>query len=392
MLTREAIRELAQFPFHDGEEWALSFYFQPHTPESKSHREEAILAKELVKNALKELPGAAQASNGRKAALHRVLDLAGSLQSGRMRAKAVFAAGGEFWREYDVPAQLPATQLFLDHRFHLKPLAMLLGAQPRLGVVLVDRQRARLFDLRLDMLTENVDLFERLPRRRSDGYAGYDAGHTERHFEERVLRHMKNVAERLKEQAEQGLWEKLVVGCHETHWLEFESHLHPYVKQRLLGHFSCDVGTVGNEEVRSQAARIFHQSLDQRRHELVRTAIDQAKSQSRGVTGLRQVLRALETGEAQTLIMDENFSTRAVQCTACGRLDSHLVPYCALCGGPTRELEDASEAIIAAAVDRDIELLFVKDSDELNQVGNIAALLRFRVREGPSSAAGAGAA
>jgi peptide subunit release factor 1 (eRF1) len=387
MVTREALRELVRSQFPSRPEWAISFYFQPRTPESKSHRQEAILAKELLRNALKELPHAGHVSNGRKAALNRLLDLTASLQGGRMRAKAVFTAGETFWREYDLPAQLPGSQLFVGRRFHLKPLAMLLGAQPQLGVVLVDRQRARLFDLRLDELTERQEVFQRLPRRRSDGYAGYDAGHAERHLEERVLHHWKTVAERLKEQAEQGLWEKLIVGCHENHRSEFESHLHSSVKQRVLGHFPCDAAATTKPQIRAQATRIFLESLERRRQELVKAAIDQAKSHGRGVTGLRQVLRAIETGEAQTLLIGENYCSRAVECTGCGRLDAHVVPYCALCGKGTRDAEDVGEAIIALAVHRDIELLYVKDNPELDRVGNIAALLRFRAREGKAGAA-----
>ena len=54
IMTREDIHELAQFQTKQGEACALSFYFQPRTPQNKSHREEAILAKDLVRNALRE--------------------------------------------------------------------------------------------------------------------------------------------------------------------------------------------------------------------------------------------------------------------------------------------------------------------------------------------------
>ena len=73
------------------------------------------------------------------------------------------ALGKDFWREYDLPAQLSGTQLLIDRHFHLKPLAHLLGAFPSLGVVLVDRHRARLFDLRLGELTEREGFFIRSP-------------------------------------------------------------------------------------------------------------------------------------------------------------------------------------------------------------------------------------
>jgi hypothetical protein len=48
MITREEIRELAQFQAA-GDATALSFYFQPQRPQNKSHREEAILAKDLAR-------------------------------------------------------------------------------------------------------------------------------------------------------------------------------------------------------------------------------------------------------------------------------------------------------------------------------------------------------
>src|SRR5271166_837365 len=158
MMTREDIRELAQFQTNGDKALALSFYFVPRTPQNKSHREETILAKELVRKALRE--ERVGKDSFARADLDRILALAESLHGNQARAKAVFACGARnFWREFDLPPQLPATQLFVNRQFHLKPLAQLLGAQPRLAVALVDRQKARFFDLRLDELTESEGLF-----------------------------------------------------------------------------------------------------------------------------------------------------------------------------------------------------------------------------------------
>jgi peptide subunit release factor 1 (eRF1) len=96
------------------------------------------------------------------------------------------------------------------------------------------------------------------------------------------------------------------------------------------------------------------------------------------VTGLRRVLRSLELGEVQTLLLGENYSARAVECTSCGHVDAHMVPFCPVCGKATRELEDVCDAMIPLAIRRDIELFYVKDNPEFDRVGNIAALLRFR--------------
>ena len=379
MITREDIRELAQF-HANRDEAALSFYFEPRTPQNKSHREETILAKDLVRRALHEAENTSK-NGSTRADLHRILELAESLHGNQARARAVFACSSRnFWREFDLPPQLQGTQLFVNRHFHLKPLALLLGAQPRLWVALVDRQRARFFELRLDELKEREGLFRTPPGRqgRSDGYAGYDGGHAQRRVNDEALHHFKGVAEHLNGALEKGLFDKLIIGCHDASWHELETQLHPYVKQRLLGHFPADLGRITNEQLKERAGRILRHSLDQRCQELAKEAISQAKSNARGVTGLRRVLKSLELGEVQTLLIGDKFAHLAVECNHCGHLDAHMVRQCQICGKDTREIEDITDAIIPAAILRDVELFYVKDDAEFDRAGNIAALLRFR--------------
>ena len=378
MITREEIRELAQFQTAGAEGSALSFYFQPRIPQNKSHKEESILAKDLVRDALKEAE-----KNGKNGAtradLNRILEIAGHLHGNQARAKVIFACGAKnYWREFDVPAILARTQLFVNERFNLKPLAAVLGAQPRTCVALVDRKRARFFDLRLDELTEREGVSHQVPRRgRSDGFAGYDAGHAERRVADDALHHFKEVAERLKDAYEKAQFEKLIVGGHESSWSEFEPHLHPYLQQRLLGHFPADTG-ISEESIRERANKILRDWQEDRRQKLVREVLGQSQRNGNGVTGLRRVLRSLELGEVQILILTEQFHARAVECGNCGHVDAHLIRNCPVCGNETRELEDVCDALIPQAIRRDIELFYVKDDQELDRVGNIGALLRFR--------------
>ena len=52
MITRREIRDLAEFRSTRG--CAVTFYYQPDTPQNQSHREEAILVKDQVRAALRE--------------------------------------------------------------------------------------------------------------------------------------------------------------------------------------------------------------------------------------------------------------------------------------------------------------------------------------------------
>ena len=392
MISREQIHELAQFEDH--ESCALSFYFQPTSPRNKAHKEEAILTKDLAREALrqlesKRLEGKAKdkgrerekdRSESARADIERIVRLSQNLRGNGVHAKAVFACSARgFWREYDLPAQLSGTQLLVDRHFHLKPLAHLLGASPSLGVVLVDRHRARLFELRLGELNELEGFFHPLSRRgRSDGFAGYDGGHAERRVADEARQHFKFVADFFKDALEKGMFDKWILGCQEIHWSQFAPQLHSYASQKLLGRFSAEVAHVSRDEIRAQAERIFADWQQRRCSEALHETLSQARSNGRGVTGLRRVLRSLEMGEIQTLLIGDNYVAQAVECTGCGHLDAHLVSFCPVCGRETREVVDVAEAILPWVIRHDIEVFYVKDDPEFDNVGNVAALLRFR--------------
>jgi peptide subunit release factor 1 (eRF1) len=387
-ITRKQIRELAEF--QDNKSSAVSFYFQPSTPRNKAHKEDTILVKDLVREALHGLESKGLRGNERgvekekkesaRADLDRILRLSAELRSNGTHGKAVFAcAAQDFWREYELQANLPGTQLFVDRHFHLKPMAHLLGASPLVGVVLIDRHRARIFDLRLGELTEREDLFHPLPRRgRGDGFAGYDGGHAQRRVEDETRQHFKNVAEALKDFLERGVFEKWILACQDAQFSLLEPQLHSYVSQALIGRFHADLAHVTLNEIRAHAEPIVERWQNDRRRDLVSQALSQARSNGRGVSGLRRVLRSLEQGEVQTLLLGENLQSHAVECSGCGHIDAHLVSFCPVCGRATQEIVDVGEAILPWVIRRDIETFYVKDDPEFDKVGNIAALLRYR--------------
>jgi peptide subunit release factor 1 (eRF1) len=384
MITREQIQELAQF--EDEEGCALSFYFQPATPRNKAHKEEAILTKDLAREVLRQLEGKnKEKCESARADLDRIVHLSQDLRGNGARAKVIFACSAQgFWREYDLPAQLRGTQLLVNRHFHLKPLAHLLGAFPSLGVVLMDRQRARLFDLRLGELNEREGFFHPLPRRRgrSDGFGGYDGGHAERRVADEARQHFKLVSEVLKSALEKHTFEKWILGCQDAIWPQFEAQLHPDVSYKLLGRFSAEVAHASHDLIRSRSEHILTEWQDKSCREAVHETISQTRSNGRGVTGLRRVLQSLELGEVQSLLIGDDYVAQAVECIGCGHLDAHLVSFCPVCGRQTRKVVDAVEAILPWVIRHDIELFYVKNNPELDAVGNIAALLRFRSDQG----------
>ena len=379
MISREQLREFAEFECRRPDEFAISFYFQPGTPQDKSHREEGIQAKDLVRKTIQELE-LNERCRSAVADLQRILRLAERLHGNQARGKVVFSCSGQnIWREFDVPQGPMSTRLFVNRRFHLKPLAALFSEYPKLWVALVDRQNARVFQAEFDEISEQANITNPMPRHgKSDGFGGYDAGHAQRHKEDEVRRHFRGIGDLLLNAAQRKNFEALVIGCHDVNWPDFEAQLHPDVKKRVLGRFSGEITNLSNEQAAAEALKIVRDSLRKHRLSMLNETIDEAKGNGRGVTGLRRVLRATELGEVETIIMSQDYSARAVECTNCRHLDSHLVPYCPICGRATRQLDDVCEALVPVAVRNNLGLVLLPRDETLERVGNIAALLRFR--------------
>jgi len=378
MITREEIRQLAQFESPTG--CAISFYFQPQTPQNKSHREEAILIKDLVRDVLRKAE-----RNGNDAAmrqdLEKVLEIAEGLHGNHSRGKAIFACREQgIWHEFDVPPRLGRSQITVNSRFHLRPLVDAKSGLPRTCIALVNRKKARIFELNDTEITQKMDLeFGPSPAvPRSDGFQGYEAGHRERHVENTTMQHFKMFAESLLLLCNKEKLEALLIGCQDDSWPEIEPQLPTALKQKLRGRFAIDVLSATAEEVRQQANRILTEAKLTERMALMREVMGESQRNGRGATGLKHVLNALERQEVQTLLLVRDFKAEAVECPNCRHLDTRMVKNCAVCGHETRALNDVCDTLVDLALRNGAEIRMVDSDADMEKAGHVAALLRFR--------------
>jgi peptide subunit release factor 1 (eRF1) len=377
MITRDDIRELANFQSPEG--CAITFYYQPSTPLNKSHKEEAILVKDLIRTALRDAEK--RGKNGStRSDLERIGSMIDPLHGTGGKAKAIFACGQTgFWREFDVPAEALKPKIAISHRFHLKPLAAVLDAGQRVCILLADRTKARIFELTNENITEKQDFVNELTRRgKSDGYGGYDAGHAERKQTNEALQHFKAVADYIEQFFERGECDRLLIGCRDDVWSEIEPQLQSKSRQHLVGHFRIDPKVATPEQVKHMAREHLSEYENNRKQEMIREVVGEAHRNARGAVGLRRVLRSLEQGEVQTLMLGATFHAPGVKCYNCGHMEMHITPACAVCGKDNTELEDIGDAIVGHAIRTGMEIVYIPDDEEFDRIGRIAALLRFR--------------
>jgi peptide subunit release factor 1 (eRF1) len=378
MISREELRHLAQLESSHG--CAITFYYQPQTPQDRSHREEAIIVKDIAREALRRAE-----RNGNNQELHddlqRIVEIAERLHGNHSRGKVIFACRElGIWRELDVMPRLGRTQMIVNSRFHLKPLVAADHNVPSALIALVDRKKARLFELRDGNLLQKPELeFGPLLKvGKSDGYLGYDAGHRERHVENETKYHFKQFAESMLSLIGKDKLDVLLIGCRDETWPEIQPQLDSYVKQRLAGRFLADPGNASAEEVRDYAERIMERNRVIEQQSVLREAIGQASRNSTGAVGLRHVLTALERQEVDTLLISRDFQADVVECSNCRHLDTRLVKSCAVCGQPTRELNEVADVLVDLALRNGADIQFFDNDSELEKAGRVAALLRFR--------------
>jgi peptide subunit release factor 1 (eRF1) len=378
MITREEIRQLAQVESTEG--CAISFYFQPHTPQNKSHREDTILVKDLVRDALRKAERNANHA-ALRADLAKVLQIAEGLHGNHSRGKVIFACHDQgIWREVDIPSRMEHSQITVNSRFHLRPLVHAYSGLPKACIALVDRKRARIFELQENEITQKPELeFGPSPHvPRSDGFQGYEAGHRERHVENQVMQHFKMFAESLLLLSHREKFEALLIGCQDDSWPEIEPHLQNGLKQKLRGRFPIDVSSATGEEVSQHAVRVLTEKMLTEQMELMRHIMGEAQRNGLGAVGLRHVLNALERQEVQTLLLARDLKAEAVECPNCRHLDTRMVKHCAVCAHETRHLSDISDALVDLALRNGAEIRFIDGDPELEKTGHVAALLRFR--------------
>jgi peptide subunit release factor 1 (eRF1) len=386
MITRDVLRELAEF--HSPDSCAVSFYFQPVRPQDKAHKGEAIMIKDLLRDALRaaERNGGAAA----RADLEKILAHTEQFQHGdHSHARAIFACSHQnLWREFELP-ELDRSRVVVNSRFHLVPIAAALHDLRRVGVVLADREKARVFDLFNGAASERFGIFSDVPRSvRTDGWAGYDAGHIERHIGNEAMHHFKLVADKVERFLIGGHYRYVVFGVRDDTWPALEPHLGVESRKRLIGRFNVDVA-LADAAVVLQAARPFVVAREQsERDGLLREITGEAQRNGRGAIGLKRVLQSLERGEVQALLLGRDFFAEAAECPHCGHLDTRMVERCAMCGQPTRPLDDVLPALISRVLRSGVELRYVQD-EAFARAGNIGALLRFRADQNtPAKVAG----
>jgi peptide chain release factor subunit 1 len=311
-----------------------------------------------------------------QADLRRIQQLIrGGIDRSRTRGLAIFACSEQgLWEVIELPVPV-RSQVVINQVPAVGQLESVVREHEPIGVLLADRQRARMFVFALGELVEHSERFDALPRdegARGERDRGGDHPH---HLEARVQQHLRNAAQVAFEVWRQSHFEHLAIAAPDPLAGELEANLHPYLVERLVGRVNVPV-TASHDEVLG-AAQSIEDDVERRRDAAIVERLREAVStRRRGVAGLGPVLEALADHRVDQLLVSKGFSAVGWRCDRCN-LHAAIGRSCKRCGHKMVEVADIVEEAVEEALSQSCRVQICVGNADLDVMGRIGALLRY---------------
>ena len=308
--------------------------------------------------------------------LRRIEQLVRSgLDRSRVRGLAIFACSADrLWEVIELPVPVP-TRVVINHVPAVGQLESVLREHVPIGVLLADRQRARMFVFELGELVERSETFDAVPRDAGARGERDRGGDHPQMIEAHTQQHLRNAARVAFEVWTQYKFEHLAIAAPDNLAGQLEAALHPYLRKRLCGRLAVPV-TAGHGEVLAAAEQVeaaVERSREARVVERLRTATTAGR---RGRAGLAAVVEALGDHRVDTMIVSKGFAAPGWRCRGCDTLAA-MGRRCGRCGGEMVEVDDLVEDVVEEALAQSCQVEICVGNADLDVMGRIGALLRY---------------
>jgi len=298
------------------------------------------------------------------------------------RSVAVFScAPAGFFRAY--PLALPVTsRIRIGEHPHVKPLADLLDSFGAYGVVLIDKQGARVFYFHLGELLEQEGVMGEEVRHTKRGGAstfpgrrGGIAGQT--HYEDEVAdRNMKEIINFATHFFKEYNIRRVAIGGTDDNVALFRSLLPKSWQSLVVGTFHMNM-LASTDEILARAMDLGNQAEVHQEERLLNRVVTAAAKGKGAVLGLEGTLGAVHEGRIQMLILQHGHRAAGYRCQGCSYLTAEKLDTCPFCGGKFTHIPDAVEMAVHDVMHAGGDVEILQHPHNIKGFENIGALLRY---------------
>lgn len=288
-----------------------------------------------------------------------------------VRGLGLFASGGEVFETVQVALGV-RNIVRVGDRPYVVPLEVLLGRRHQIGLVIVERGRARIFRYQLGRVEESLSVDSDVQGQHQKG--GWSQARFSQNIEHEFLHHLKDTAKILRVLHDEDPFDCLVVAGPHAEAVELTKILHPYLQKVLHPEPVSLSVNVGADELKNRFAQIEQELVSTRRADLLKRLAASQGQAERAARGLRHVLEAVNTKRVETLFVVEGAGSPGYR-SETGALTLHEAEAAAY-GGAVEPVDDLIDECIEEALRADAHIEFFRDAVRLD--GHpIVALLRF---------------
>ncbi len=380
MITSKQVSELLEFK--STEFPVVSFYVDTDLRKTTIEKIR-IVAKDLIKSRKEEI-AKSNLGHDQKEALKKDFEkilqyINGLIVQGNQRGLAIFSSrGGHFWQIFQLP-QKPKNAIIVDPDPYLRPLLAILNQYHRFGFVVVDRRQAQVFEYYMGDIMDISELFSAdVPGKvRVAGWYGLEEKRIMRHIDHHAHEHFKRVANFLFQLQSMRHFDHFIIGAQSEYLPEFERHLHSYVADRIVERIDTTPHAWDVNKIKSVIQETENRLNTQRYNQMIQDLISESAKGNLAVTGLKAVLKAANTGNIRTLLIEEDVVLPGRECFSCGYLSVNE-EVCPVCGSKTEAMDDLYDEIVENTVNYNGNFYQIPKGTELAKHQGIGAFLRFK--------------
>ena len=284
----------------------------------------------------------------------------------------------DFWWQRDLQVELP-TGLRWSQQPWVRPLLEVIEEHDRFGVVLIDKQRARILSADAGGIEQIAEILSEVPNKHVTTGTDHIWSQTqmERDHEKHVQWHAKRVADELASLVDRKKLSRLAIGGPVEATSVFIGELPKRLQQMIVGTISAPVDA-GLDRLAAELRAVQEKTEHEDEAKIVDAMITTAMKRDRAVLGVSDTLESIQEGRVYRLVVAKGFRVEGKECSSCHVLLRDGNEKCPFCGG---KLEAAPDLINRAShrvldMGGKVQLVSGEAAARLAEAG-IGAVLRF---------------
>jgi peptide chain release factor subunit 1 len=268
------------------------------------------------------------------------------------RSLAIFCSLSGLCGIYHVPSYM-ASRLIIKRGAYIHPLVKAMEKYPRYIVVVLERDKAKLFDIFLGEIKESSEILcDDVPQKINAARAswkGLRETKVQRHIEEHINRHLKNVAKEASKYLKKNKPSFLIIGAHRELMEKFEKVLDQESARRIIGSYHIIPG-YNISRIKSKTKEVIEEYEKNLEKKLLENVFNMLSKKKRlAVMGIDSVLKNFYLHNVEEFIIGRDYKELGYICPQCQYVSSYL-KSCPKCKIKMSKVSDIADEIIKQAV------------------------------------------